>query len=169
MRGFTFIGTCQGNHISRYLWRYAGNHRRLSGCIGTIYWRSYSKRAERSVLWLFRSDWNRLNPGGIFQRSMIKNRIVVREKSTNKNRTFVLFSYLHLYTFKKMSDIIGTVTRTNSKNMTEPEPSISRHFRVLFYPQIWILWLLFVTRQKWPLFETKMGISLRIWLRIFGW
>ena len=37
-----------------------------------IYWRSYSKRAERSVLWLFRSDWNRLNPGGIFQRSMIK-------------------------------------------------------------------------------------------------
>ena len=38
---------------------------------------------------------------------MIKNRIVVREKSTNKNRTFVLFSYLHLYTFKKMSDIIA--------------------------------------------------------------
>ena len=35
--GFAFIGTCQGNHISRYLWRYAGNHRRLSGCIGTIY------------------------------------------------------------------------------------------------------------------------------------
>ena len=56
----------------------------------------------------------------------IKNRIVVREKSTNKNRTFVLFSYLHLYTFKKMSDIIGTVTRTNSKNMTEPEPGIIR-------------------------------------------
>ena len=46
---------------------------------------------------------------------MMKNRIVVKEKSTNKNRTFVLFSYLHLYTFKKMSDIIGTVTRTNSK------------------------------------------------------
>ena len=65
----------------------------------------------------------------------IKNRIVVREKSTNKNRTFVLFSYLHLYTFKKMSDIIGTVTRTNSKNMTEPEPGIIRYFRVLFYPQ----------------------------------
>ena len=42
---------------------------------------------------------------------MIKNRIVVREKSTNKNRTFVLFSCLHLYTFKKMSDIIETVTR----------------------------------------------------------
>ena len=73
--------------------------------------------------------------GGIFQRSMIKNRIVVREKSTNKNRTFVLFSCLHLYTFKKMSDIIGTVTRTNSKNMTEPEPGIIRYFRVLFYPQ----------------------------------
>ncbi len=54
--------------------------------------RSYSKRAGRSVLWLFRSDWNRLNSGGIFQRSMIKNRIVVREKSTNKNRTFLLFS-----------------------------------------------------------------------------
>lgn len=55
---------------------------------------------------------------------MMKNRIVVREKSANKN-TFVLFSCLHLYTFKKMSDIIGTVTRTNSKNMTEPEPSIT--------------------------------------------
>ena len=65
----------------------------------------------------------------------IKNRIVVIEKSTNKNRTFVLFSCLHLYTFKKMSDIIGTVTRTNSKNMTEPEPGIIRYFRVLFYPQ----------------------------------
>ena len=129
----------------------------------------YENSAEKSVLWLFRSDWNRLNPEGIFQRSMIKNRIVVREKSTNKNRTFVLFSCLHLYTFKNLFDIIGTVTRTNSKNMTEPEPSIISHFRVLFYPQIWILWLLFVTRQKWPLFETKMGISLRIWLRIFGW
>ena len=46
---------------------------------------------------------------------MMKNRIVVREKSANENRTFVLFSCLHLYTFKKMSDIIGTVTRTNSK------------------------------------------------------
>ena len=70
---------------------------------------------------------------------MIKNRIVVREKSTNKNRTFVLFSCLHLYTFKKMFDIIGTVTRTNSKNMTEPEPGIIRYFRVLFYPQILVL------------------------------
>ena len=136
MRGFAFIGTCQGNHISRYLWRYAGNYRRLSGCIGTMYWRSYSKRAERSVLWLFRSDWNRLNPEGIFPRSMIKNRIVVREKSTNKNRTFVLFSCFHLYTFKNLFDIIGTVTRTNSKNMTGPEVSIFRYFRVLFYPQI---------------------------------
>ena len=67
---------------------------------------------------------------------MIKNRIVVREKSTNKNRTFVLFSYLHLYTFKNLFDIIGTVTRTNSKNMTGPEVSIFRYFRVLFYPQI---------------------------------
>ena len=66
---------------------------------------------------------------------MIKNRIVVREKSTNKNRTFVLFSCLHLYTFKKMSDIIVNVTRKQSKNMTEPEPSIIRYFRVLFYPQ----------------------------------
>ena len=154
MRGFAFIGTCQGNHISRYLWRYAGNYRRLSGCIGII-WRSYSKRAERSVLWLFRSDWNRLNSGGIFPRSMIKNRIVVREKSTNKNRTFVLFSCLHLYTFKKMSDIIGTVTRTNSKNMTEPEPGIIRYFRVLFYPQKSVLWLLFVTRWKGHLFTIK--------------
>ena len=111
--------------------------------------------AEKSVLWLFRSDWNRLNPGGIFQRSMIKNRIVVREKSTNKNRTFVLFSYLHLYTLKKMSDIIGTVTRTNSKNMTEPEPGIIRYFRVLFYPQKSVLWLLFVTRWKGHLFTIK--------------
>ena len=129
----------------------------------------YENSAEKSVLWLFRSDWNRLNPEGIFQRSMIKNRIVVREKSTNKNRTFVLFSYLHLYTFKKMSDIIGTVTRTNSKNMTEPEPGIIRYFRVLFYPQKSVLWLLFVTRWKRHLFTIKMSISLRIWLRIFGW
>ena len=115
----------------------------------------YENSAEKSVLWLFRSDWNRLNPEGIFQRSMIKNRIVVREKSTNKNRTFVLFSYLHLYTFKKMSDIIGTVTRTNSKNMTEPEPGIIRYFRVLFYPQKSVLWLLFVTRWKGHLFTIK--------------
>ena len=70
---------------------------------------------------------------------MIKNRIVVIEKSTNKNRTFVLFSWFHLYTFKKMFDIIGTVTRTNSKNMTGPEVSIFRYFRVLFYPQILVL------------------------------
>ena len=125
--------------------------------------------AEKSVLWLFRSDWNRLNPGGIFQRSMIKNRIVVIEKSTNKNRTFVLFSCLHLYTFKKMSDIIGTVTRTNSKNMTGPEVSIFRYFRVLFYPQILVLWLLFVTRWETHLFTIKMSFSLRIWIRIFGW
>ena len=107
------------------------------------------------IEWSIESDWNRLNPGGIFQRSMIKNRIVVIEKSTNKNRTFVLFSYLHLYTFKKMSDIIGTVTRTNSKNMTEPEPGIIRYFRVLFYPQKSVLWLLFVTRWKGHLFTIK--------------
>ena len=129
----------------------------------------YENSAEKSVLWLFRSDWNRLNPEGIFQRSMIKNRIVVREKSTNKNRTFVLFSCLHLYTFKKMSDIIGTVTRTNSKNMTEPEPGIIRYFRVLFYPQKSVLWLLFVTRWKRHLFTIKMSFSLRIRIRIFGW
>ena len=66
---------------------------------------------------------------------MIKNRIVVIEKSTNKNRTFVLFSCVNLYTFKNLFDIIGTVTRTNSKNMTEPEPGIIRYFRVLFYPK----------------------------------
>ena len=129
----------------------------------------YENSAEKSVLWLFRSDWNRLNPGGIFQRSMIKNRIVVREKSTNKNRTFVLFSCVNLYTFKNLFDIIGTVTRTNSKNMTEPEPGIIRYFRVLFYPQKSVLWLLFVTRWKRHLFTIKMSISLRIWLRIFGW
>ena len=85
----------------------------------------YENSAEKSVLWLFRSDWNRLNPEGIFQRSMIKNRIVVREKSTNKNRTFVLFSCLHLYTFKKMSDIIGTVTRTNSKKIWQNRSLVS--------------------------------------------
>lgn len=55
---------------------------------------------------------------------MIKNRIVVIEKSTNKNRTFVLFSCANLYTFKNLFDIIGTVTRTNSKNMTGPEVNI---------------------------------------------
>ena len=66
----------------------------------------------------------------------MKNRIVVIEKSTNKNRTFVLFSCVNLYTFKNLFDIIGTVTRTNSKNMTGPEVSIFRYFRVLFYPQI---------------------------------
>ena len=115
----------------------------------------YENSAEKSVLWLFRSDWNRLNPEGIFQRSMIKNRIVVREKSTNKNRTFVLFSCLHLYTFKNLFDIIGTVTRTNSKNMTESEPGIIRYFRVLFYPQKSVLWLLFVTRWKRHLFTIK--------------
>ena len=129
----------------------------------------YEKRAERSVLWLFRSDWNRLNPGGIFPRSMIKNRIVVIEKSTNKNRTFVLFSCVNLYTFKNLFDIIGTVTRTNSKNMTGPEVSIFRYFRVLFYPQILVLWLLFVTRWETHLFTIKMSFSLRIWIRIFGW
>ena len=64
-----------------------------------------------------------------------KNRIVVRQKSTNESRTFVLFSYLRLYTSEKMSDIIGTVTRTNSKNMTESEPGITRYFQVLYYPQ----------------------------------
>ena len=112
---FRICRTCQGNYIRRCLWRYTGNYRRLSGRTGTIYWRSYSKREERSVLWLFRNDWNRLNSGGIFQRSMMKNRIVVIEKSTNKNRTFVLFSCVNLYTFKNLFDIIGTVTRTNSK------------------------------------------------------
>ena len=77
---FRICRTCQGNYIRRCLWRYTGNYRRLSGRTGTIYWRSYSKREERSVLWLFRNDWNRLNSGGIFQRSMMKNRIVVIEK-----------------------------------------------------------------------------------------
>ncbi len=56
---------------------------------------------------------------------MIKNRIVVREKSTNKNRTFVLFSCVtFIYILSKIIfDIIGNVTRTNSKNMTGPEVS----------------------------------------------
>ena len=48
---------------------------------------------------------------------MMKNRIVMIEKSTNENRTFVLFSYVNLYTFKKMSDIIGTVNTVLSANM----------------------------------------------------
>ena len=51
---------------------------------------------------------------------MMKNRIVVREKSTNKNRTFVLFSCLDLYTFKKMSDIIGTVNTVLSAKISFP-------------------------------------------------
>ena len=121
------------------------------------------------IEWSIESDWNRLNSGGIFQRSMIKNRIVVIEKSTNKNRTFVLFSCVNLYTFKNLFDIIGTVTRTNSKNMTGPEVSIFRYFRVLFYPQILVLWLLFVTRWETHLFTIKMSFSLRIWIRIFSW
>ena len=76
--------------------------------------------------------------GVIYKGEIMKTKepiAIKEEKSTNKNRTFVLFSCFHLYTFKKMSDIIGTVTRTNSKNMTEPEPGIIRYFRVLFYPQ----------------------------------
>lgn len=46
---------------------------------------------------------------------MIKNRIVVREKSANKNRTFVLFSCVNLYTFKNLFDIIGTVKEQTVK------------------------------------------------------
>ncbi len=69
---------------------------------------------------------------------MMKNRIVVIEKvQTRIEHSF--FSYVNLYTFKKMSDIIGTVTRKKSKNMTEPDPGIIRYFKVLFYPQMWIL------------------------------
>lgn len=69
----------------------------------------------------------------------MKNRIEVKEKVQITIERLYFFSCLHLYTFKKMSDIIGTVTRTNSKNMTEPEPGIIRYFRVLFYPQILVL------------------------------
>ena len=130
---------------------------------------------EKSVLRLFRNGWNRLNPGGIFQRSMMKNRIVVIKKYKWKSN-ICTFSWLHLYTFKKMSDIIGTVKRTNSKNMTGPEVSIFRYFRVLFYLQIlvfpqgyYVMWLLFVTRWETHLFTIKISFSLRIWIRIFGW
>ncbi len=42
---------------------------------------------------------------------MMKNKRVMKEKSTNENRTFVLFSCVNLYTFKNLFDIIGTVTR----------------------------------------------------------
>jgi len=38
--------------------------------------------------------------------------------NSNKNRTFVLFSCLHLYTFKKMSDIIGTVNTVLSAKIS---------------------------------------------------
>lgn len=46
---------------------------------------------------------------------MIKNRIVVIEKSTNKNRTFVLFSCVNLYTFKNLFDIIGLLQEQTVK------------------------------------------------------
>ena len=46
---------------------------------------------------------------------MIKNRIVVREKSTNKNRMFVFFIYDLLYTFKKLFDIIKTIIKTGCR------------------------------------------------------
>ena len=106
------------NYICK-IWNMKGFYKNGKGSCCNIWWkwgRSEINGLKKSVLWLFRSDWNRLNPGGIFQRSMIKNRIVVIEKSTNKNRTFVLFSCVNLYTFKNLFDIIGTVTRTNSKN-----------------------------------------------------
>ena len=66
---------------------------------------------------------------------MIKNRIVVREKVQIRIEHLYFFLAFIYILSKKMSDIIGTVTRTNSKNMTEPEPGIIRYFRVLFYPQ----------------------------------
>lgn len=77
--------------------------------------------------------------GGVFSEEVNKKEVTVNGVNSNKNRTFVLFSYINLYTFKNLFDIIGTVTRTNSKNMTGPEVSIFRYFRVLFYPQILVL------------------------------
>ena len=99
---------------------------------------------------------------------MIKNRIVVREKSTNKNRTFVLFSCLHLYTFKKMSDIIGTVTRTNSKKYDRT----GAWYHQVFPSAVLSAKISFVTfirnEVKRTSIHHKISFSLRIWIRIFG-
>ncbi len=66
-----------------------------------------------------------------------------------------------------MSDIIGTVTRTNSKNMTEPEPGIIRYFRVLFLSEI--SFVTFIRNEvKRTSIHHKISFSLRIWIRIFG-
>ena len=64
----------------------------------------------------------------------MKNRIVVQEK-VQITIEHLYFSCLPLYTFKNFFDIIGTVTRTNSKNKTGLEPSDIRYFRVLFNPE----------------------------------
>lgn len=135
--GKMYMSTLNQGYIRKLYNAVAEKYESVAKNVRTIMKTSLEYAFNKNVL--ATNPANRLNSGGIFQRSMIKNRIVVREKSTNKNRTFVLFSYLHLYTFKKMSDIIGTVTRTNSKNMTEPEPGIIRYFRVLFYLQILVL------------------------------
>ena len=99
---------------------------------------------------------------------MMKNRIVVREKSTNENRTFVLFSCLHLYTFKKMSDIIGTVTRTNSKKYDRT----GAWYHQVFPSVVLSAKISFVTFIRNEVKKTsihhKISFSLRIWIRIFG-
>lgn len=85
----------------------------------------------------------------------MKNRIVVIEKSTNKNITFVLFLPSSIY-LKKMSDIIGTVTRKNSKNMTD---RIGACYHQVFLGAVLSAKMNFVTFIR---NETKIGISLRI-------
>ena len=65
----------------------------------------------------------------------MKNRIVVKEKVQITIEHLYFFSYPPLYTFEIIFDIIGTVTRTNSKNKTGSEPSDIRYFRELFNPE----------------------------------
>lgn len=86
---------------------------------------------------------------------MMKNRIVVIEKSTNKNRTFVLFSCPHLYTFKKMSDIIGTVNTVLYAKISFPT-GILRN-------------VTFIRNEVKKIFiHHEISFSLRIRIRFFG-
>ena len=59
---------------------------------------------------------------------MMKNRIVVREKSANENRTFVLFSCLHLYTFKKKFSL-----EEMAKDLGVSKYVLSRLFSQIFH------------------------------------
>ena len=59
---------------------------------------------------------------------MMKNRIVVREKVQIRIEHLYFFLALIYILSKIYVDIIGTVTRTNSKNMTGLEVSIQQVF-----------------------------------------